>query len=52
MEQSDEEKVIMKKLKTMLGYEPTGMLDLLHILSHPDVIEDTKKYLQSKEARP
>lgn len=43
------DKQIMIKIKKMVGYEPVGMLDLLHILSHPDVIELTKKYILSKE---
>lgn len=44
------EQEIMRKVKKMLGYEPVGMLDLLHILSHPDVISLTKQYIQEKES--
>jgi len=41
----DTGKAILKKVKKMLGYDPVGMSDLLHILTHPDVINLTKAYI-------
>lgn len=37
---------ILRKVERIVGYPPTGMLDLLKILVHPDVIELTKKYVE------
>lgn len=42
------EKEIMRKVKRMVGYDPVGMSDLLHILVHPDVVEDTKRYIRAR----
>jgi len=43
------EQEMMKKIKRMVGYEPVGMLDLLRLLTHPDLINMTKMYVELKE---
>lgn len=44
----ENEKVIMQRAEKMLGYSPVGMLDLLHVLAHPDVIDLTWQYLAER----
>ncbi len=40
------EREIMRKVRRMLGYDPVGMTDLLHMLVHPDLIALTKEYVE------
>lgn len=42
---------VMRRVVQMLGYDPVGMLDLLHILVHPDVLTLTKAYIAEIEQR-
>lgn len=46
MTSSEREREIMILVDKMIGYPPTGMLDLLHILAHPEVIDLTRAYLK------
>jgi hypothetical protein len=46
-----EEDALVQRIERMIGYVPIGTRDLLHILSHPDVIDITRKYLDAEEAR-
>lgn len=39
-------KELLERMDKMLGYVPVGTVDLLHILTHPDVIELTKDYIK------
>lgn len=43
------EDLLMEKVCRMVGYEPIGFRDLLHILSAPEVIELSRAYLDSKD---
>lgn len=45
---SDEEFAVVLKVKKIVGYVPMGFRDVLHILAHPDCIDETKAYLDSK----
>lgn len=48
MNSADKEREIIQKMEKMCGTVPVGTLDLLHILSHPDVIMLTQAYLNEK----
>lgn len=43
----DEQTAIVEKVLKMIGYVPIGMVDLLHVLAHPDVINLTRAYLDA-----
>lgn len=42
------EQALLIKLNRMLGYVPIGTKDLLHVLTHPDVIDLTEEYVRAK----
>lgn len=46
---TEAEKALIVKLKRIVGYVPVGILDLLHVLTHPDIIDLTMKYIESHE---
>ena len=41
----EEKEEVIAKVKEALGYEPTNLLGILKALSHPQVIQDTLRYL-------
>lgn len=43
------EQEVLKKVERIIGYVPVGMLDLLRVLVHPDVIDLTEKYVSEKK---
>jgi len=43
------EAALTKRYKQVVGYVPPMFTDLLHVLSHPDVIEHTREYLNEAE---
>lgn len=43
------EEQIFKRVQAITGQPPVGMLDLLRLLAHPDVIMLTRAYLDTKE---
>jgi hypothetical protein len=42
------EQALLIKLKRVLGYVPIGTKDLLHVLTHPDVIDLTDEYVRAQ----
>jgi hypothetical protein len=42
------EQSLMIKLERVLGYTPIGTKDLLHVLTHPDIIDLTEEYVRAK----
>lgn len=42
------EQALIIKLKRMIGHVPLGTKDLLHVLTHPDVIDLTEEYVRAK----
>lgn len=46
---SDEEQALLQKYKRLIGYIPIGLRDTLQVLAHPDVIDLTRAFLDSKE---
>ena len=44
----DTEKELIERMKKMLGYVPIGTTDLLHVLTHPDLIDLTRRYVEEK----
>lgn len=49
--QSDEMWALIVRLKRVLGEVPVMTGDFLKVLTHPDVIEYTKTYVDSEVAR-
>lgn len=37
---------LLKRLEKVVGYVPVGTSDLLHILTHPDVLQFTTRYIE------
>ena len=44
-----EEIELIGKISRVVGYIPVGTIDLLRILTHPDIIESTIAYFATKE---
>lgn len=42
---------LCKKIEKVVGYLPVGIGDILSILTHPDVINETEKYINAARSR-
>lgn len=45
----DEKEALIQQMGRVVGYVPLGTRDLLNVLIHPDLIEFTKRYIESKD---
>lgn len=45
---SPAEAALIARLERVVGYVPVGTGDLLHVLSHPDVLPFTDAYLDER----
>lgn len=43
----DEKQQLIKKLERIIGYIPPGTRDILSVLGHPELIDSSKRYLES-----
>lgn len=46
---SDTKQELSKKIERMVGYIPPGLGDILSILTHPDVISLTERYIKEQK---
>ena len=44
------ETALIERIQRVVGYVPVGTKDLLHILTHPDVVSYTQNYITGKKA--
>lgn len=48
MTYSATEEALIERIQRIVGYVPVGTRDLLHILSHPDIISYSERYLGAR----
>ena len=44
---SPSEMAVVKRMEKIIGYVPIGTRDLMHVLTHPDLIDLTKAWIAS-----
>lgn len=42
---------VIERLHRVVGYVSPGMRDLLHVLTHPDVVDQLDRYVQLQKER-